>query len=69
MVSKATSRLLLDLRHRPARRIKGKRGWLFHDYNYKIYYNYRVSSLYTTKEYIVNNQFKENKVIFKRKVI
>jgi hypothetical protein len=69
MVSKATSGLLLDLRHQLARRIKGERGWLFRDYNYKIYYNYRVGSLYTTRECVISSWSKEDKVILRRKVI
>ena len=69
MVSRATSGLLLDLRHRPARRIKGERGWLFRDYNRKIYYNYRVGSLYVTKECVIGSWSKEDRVVFKRKII
>jgi hypothetical protein len=35
----------------------------------KIYYNYKVGSLYATKECIIGSWFKEDRVVLKRKVI
>jgi hypothetical protein len=69
VVSRATSGLLLDLRHRPARRIEGERGWLFRDYNRKIYRDYRVGSLRATRECVVGSWSKEDGVVLGRKVM
>jgi hypothetical protein len=69
VVSKAISGLLLNLRHRLVRCIKGKRGWLFYNYNHKIYYNYRVDSLYATRECVIGSWSKKDRVVLKRKVI